>query len=82
MRMIAACLILMFVGCGVQPTSTDPMPTNMSTKRLELIDRYEEDGWKWKVMRDAETEKEWVVIHDSYRMIVMPIDSNHPVSIE
>lgn len=70
------------IGCGPE---TEPINDMSNIKQFEsritISDNKSIDGWSYKIIRDNTTEKEWIVAHDSYRMIVMPLDNTEPISV-
>lgn len=72
MRQFILVLAFLFVGCGVQTTVTTPKSTK--SHRLQIVDHQERDGWHWKIVRDTETGKEWLVVHDMQRVMISPVD--------
>lgn len=79
-------LLLGFVivsGCGsggsTQEAAIPEVPVVIEdTSRLEFVDHKTAGSWEWRILRDRETEKEWLIIHDRYRMVVVPFDGEMP----
>ena len=67
-------------GCGsggsTHEAVTPEVPVVKDTSRLEFVDHKSAGSWEWRILRDKKTEKEWLVIHDTYRMVVVPFDGN------
>lgn len=81
MRYFAIFVLLLFVGCVDDATK---MPTTTlvgDASRLEVVDHKKADTWHWKIIRDNKTEKEWFIIHDGRRIIVLPLDGSTPISV-
>ena len=83
MKMLFFLFVLVVIsGCGMtqdQAATTPEVPVVIEdTSRLEFVDHKTAGSWEWRILRDRETEKEWLIIHDRYRIVVVPFDGNVP----
>ena len=70
-------------GCKKKPRHDTVPGTTLhdnTNHRLEFVDQKTAGSWEWKILRDTKTEKEWLIIHDRHRIVVVPFDSKAPVS--
>lgn len=70
--LVFVCIVACFL--GIVGCDDDSVGHERIEHRLKITDNFYQDQWHWKILRDSETGKEWVVIHDSTRMVVVPFD--------
>jgi len=55
-------------------------PEEPKKTRMEIVEKWKDNWWTYKIIRDTETEKEWLMIYDSTRITVVPLDGSEPIA--